>query len=73
VSRVSTEPTNLDAQLGIDEPVFRIRVRIDELAPRLPAAQRTLRPGMTLSANLVLERRSLWEILFNPLLGAVRQ
>jgi len=73
VSRVSTEPTNIDTQLGIEEPVFRIRVRIDELAPRLPAAQRTLRPGMTLSANLVLERRSLWEILFNPLLGAVRQ
>ena len=73
VSRVPTEPTNIDAQLGIDEPVFRIRVRIDELAPRLPADRRTLRPGMTLNANLVLERRSLWEVLLNPLRGAVSQ
>jgi membrane fusion protein len=72
VSRVPTEPTNLDPGLGIEEPVFRIRVRIDEIAPRIPADRRSLRPGMTLTANLVLEQRSLWEVLFNPILGAVR-
>ena len=33
VSRVPTEPTNLDPGLGIQEPVFRIRVRIDECRP----------------------------------------
>ena len=71
VSRVATEPTNIDSNLGIEEPVFRIRVRIDELAPRIPAERRTLRPGMTLNANLVLERRSLWEVLFDPVLGAL--
>ena len=72
VSRVPTEPSAIDAQLGIEEPVFRIRVAIERLAPRATAAQRELRPGMTLSANLVLERRSLWEVLFNPFLGAIR-
>jgi membrane fusion protein len=71
VSRVPTEPTNLDSNLGIEEPVFRIRVRIDEMAPRVPADQRAMRPGMTLSANLVLERRSLWEVLFGPIRSAV--
>jgi membrane fusion protein len=73
VSRVPTEPTNLDPGLGIEEPVFRIRVRIDELAPRVPVERRTLRPGMTLSANLVLENRSLWQVLFGPIIGAVSQ
>ena len=73
VSRVPTEPTNLDPGLGIEEPVFRIRVRIDELAPRVPIDRRTLRPGMTLTANLVLENRSLWQVLFGPILGTVRQ
>jgi membrane fusion protein len=73
VSRVPTEPSNIDAQLGIEEPVFRIRVAIDSLAPRAPAGERQLRPGMTLGANLVLERRTLWEVLFNPFLGAMRR
>ena len=73
VSRVPTEPTAIDAQLGIEEPVFRIRVAIDSVAPRVSAAERRLRPGMTLSANLVLERRSLWEVMFNPFRAAVAQ
>ena len=72
VSRVATDPSNLDTNLGIQEPVFRIRVRIDEFAPRIPADQRFMRPGMTLTANLVLERRSLWEVLFSPVLGSLR-
>jgi len=70
VSRVPTEPSAIDAQLGIEEPVFRIRVAIESLAPRATAEERRLRPGMTLGANLVLERRSLWEVLFNPFLAA---
>ena len=73
VSRVPTEPTNIDSNLGIEEPVFRIRVRIDELPPRVPADRRTLRPGMTLGANLVLENRSLWQVLLGPILGSVSQ
>jgi len=71
VSRVPTEPTSLDSTLGIEEPVFRIRVRIDEMAPRVPASRRAMRPGMTLTANLVLERRSLWEMLFSPVFEAL--
>ncbi len=73
ISRVPTEPTNLDPGLGIQEPVFRIRVRIDELPPRLPAERRNLRPGMTLGANLVLETRSLGQVLFGPIFGSAGQ
>jgi hypothetical protein len=51
--------------------VFRIRVAIEEAVPRLSGAAARLRPGMTLSANLVLEKRSLWEVLFNPISSAV--
>jgi membrane fusion protein len=73
VSRVAIEPSALDSALGIQEPVFRIRVAIDQAVPRLPGgAEARLRPGMTLSANLVLERRSLWEVLFNPVASAFR-
>jgi membrane fusion protein len=72
VSRVPIEPASLDSALGIQEPVFRVRVAIDSAVPRLADADARLRPGMTLSANLVLERRSLWEVLFNPFRSLVR-
>ena len=72
VSRVPVEPGAIDPALGIDEPVFRIRVSIDRLPPRIGDAAARLRPGMTLSANLVLERRRLWEVLFNPIAAALR-
>jgi membrane fusion protein len=49
VSRVPTEPSNLDPGLGIQEPVFRIRVRI------------------------VLETRSLGQVLFGPIFGSAGQ
>src|SRR6478672_5570496 len=35
VSRVPIEPAALDSALGIQEPVFRIRVAIDQAVPRL--------------------------------------
>ena len=71
VSSVPIEPAALDPALQIQEPVFRIRVQIDEVAPRVPGAESRLRPGMTLTANLVLERRRLWEVLFNPIKTAL--
>jgi membrane fusion protein len=71
ISRVPIEPSALDSALGIQEPVFRVRVAIEEAVPRLGGAAARLRPGMTLSANLVLERRSLWEVLFNPVASAL--
>jgi membrane fusion protein len=73
VSTVPIEPGAIDPALQIQEPVFRIRVAIDEVAPRIPDAEARLRPGMTLTANLVLERRRLWEVLFNPIKTALAQ
>lgn len=70
VSRVAVEPSALDPALGIQEPVFRIRVKLLSAPPRLRVAD--LRPGGTLSANLVLSRRRLWEVLFDPILTAIR-
>jgi membrane fusion protein len=72
VSRVPIEAAAIDAALDVKEPVFRIRVRIDAVAPRVAGAESRLRPGMTLTANLVLERRRLWEVLFNPIAAALR-
>ena len=71
VSRVPVEPNSLSPDLNIQEPVFRIRVRLDQLPPRAARVEQAIRPGMTLTANLVLEHRSLWEMLFFPIRSAL--
>ena len=72
VSSVPTNATGLKYTTSGGEPVFRVRVKIDSGSEgaRFPAGQ--LRDGMTLSANLVLEDRSLWEVFLQPILKVMR-
>ena len=66
ISRVATDPTNVDPGLKITEPVFRIRVRIVNVSQQSEFTAANLRPGMTLSGKLPLERRNLWQIFLGP-------
>jgi membrane fusion protein len=70
-SRVPVEPTSVSAPQSDSEPVFRVRVSLDGL-PRRGAETLSVRPGMTLSANLILQRQSLWRALFDPVAAALR-
>lgn len=72
VSTVPTPPVGLTQTTMSGEPVFRVRVKIDagQAAQRFQSGQ--LRDGMTLSANLILENRSLWEVFFGPMLKGTR-
>jgi membrane fusion protein len=72
VSGVPTDAGAIDTGLNIHEPVYRIRVRIDRVS-RDVAAERPLRPGMTLASNLITERRRLWEVFLDPVLRAIRR
>lgn len=73
VSSVPTDPSAVDPGLKITEPVYRVRVRIDRIAgPNEPLANQ-IRPGMTLRADLVLERRSLLQIFLDPIFRAVKR
>ena len=67
IARVSTEAANVDPGLKIDEPVFKIKAKLLRFAPRTRDGAQSLRPGMTLSGKLILERRSLWQIMFGPI------
>jgi membrane fusion protein len=71
VARMPVQGATLDKQLALDEPVFKVRVSIDTLPDAARRGER-LRAGMTLVANIELERRSLWELLFNPFASALR-
>lgn len=73
VSRVPIEPRNIGLDLGSNEPVFRIRARVEHMPARTPVPADALRPGMTISASLVLEERNLWQVLFGPLVEAMNR
>ncbi len=70
ISRVAIDPANVDAAIRPTEPVFRVRVRIDSMGG-LTVPKDGLRPGMTLSANLVMQSKPLWELIVGPVKARV--
>jgi len=68
VSPVAVDNAALDPVLEINEPVFRIRVRL-QADERL----QQMRPGMMLSADLLMARRPLWALLLGPITATVRR
>ena len=72
LSSVPTDPGAIATGMNIQEPVYRMRVRIDRTDGGSEIG-RPLRPGMTLSANLITERRRLWEVFLDPILRSWRQ
>jgi membrane fusion protein len=73
VSSTVLDPRQLAQPLKIEEPVYRIEVtpsRQDVLAfgDRVP-----LQPGMALTANLILDRRSFLDWLLEPLHAVLRR
>ncbi|PHV08240.1 secretion protein [Janthinobacterium sp. BJB412] len=59
----------MPAQGRSSEPVYRVRVRLDVQDVVAAGRPYALKPGMQLSASLVLEHRTLVEWLLEPLLG----
>jgi membrane fusion protein len=76
VTWVSEVPAEVPASLAVAgpaaEPMFRVRVRLNADEQRRRVFAERLRAGMTLSANLILENRSLWSVIFDPVLRAIR-
>ena len=73
VTWVSTVPTTVsDNQMKpiAAQSMFRVRVEIDSEAFDKKLQQGQLRAGMRLSANLILEDRSLWEVFLAPVIKA---
>ncbi|MFM7703628.1 MAG: HlyD family secretion protein [Rubrivivax sp.] len=78
VSRTPLDPQDLPAgqQQALaaaaqgTEPLFRIRVALHAQALRTRGAEHALRPGLWLEADIVQERRAVWEWILEPALGA---
>lgn len=72
VERVSREvwvPGDKLGPLAVREPVYRVDVRLSEREIQAGGAALPLRPGMLLSADVLLERRKVWQWLFEPALA----
>ncbi|MGR6331420.1 HlyD family secretion protein [Sphingomonas sp. XXL09] len=67
VSRVALDPRQIDAPFKIEEPVYRVTVVPDHQTVIGYGENVRLQPGMTLAANVILERRSFVDWLLEPL------
>lgn len=67
VSRSIVAPNEIDAVVNVDEPVYRIRVSLDRQDVSAFGRSLALQAGMTLTANIVLDRRSFLDWLLEPL------
>lgn len=51
------------------QPVYRVRVRLEHQSIPTYGQSRALKPGMAFSADIMMDRRSLLEWIFEPLYG----
>jgi membrane fusion protein len=65
-------PTAL-SQGALSEPLYRITVGLDRQSVSAYGQEQALSPGMQLDADVLLERRSLIEWIFEPLLSLARR
>jgi len=54
--------------LSAKEPVYRVDVRLDRQAVSALGQDFSLRPGMSVNADLLLEKRTLFEWIFEPVI-----
>tara|TARA_R110000787_G_scaffold140507_1_gene254049 strand:- start:2406 stop:3647 length:1242 start_codon:yes stop_codon:yes gene_type:complete len=74
VSRTVLAPAEVAIPgLQVQEPVFRVRVRMKQDSVSAYGQTVPLQPGMLLTADVVIDRRSLLEWLLDPLYAAGRR
>lgn len=73
ISRSALSPAEVAAVLGQSvqqtEPLYRVQVALDSQRVMAYGKAEPVRPGMALDADILMERRSLIEWVFEPLYG----
>jgi membrane fusion protein len=74
VSRSATAASELTSLLGrpITEPLYRVLVELDQQTVNAYGRAEPLKPGMTVDADILLDRRRLIEWVLEPLYGVSR-
>jgi membrane fusion protein len=69
VSRTVWSPGEKVGPVTVTEPVYRVDVRLDSQQVQMGKQQLALRPGMAVNADILQEKRKVWEWVFEPLLS----
>lgn len=62
-------PNEVNMPIPVNEPVYQVHVKLDSQAVKAYGSEVQLQSGMLLSADIVLEQRSLLNWLFEPILS----
>ena len=73
IARTVIDPRQLAVPLRFEEPVYRIDVAPEAQTVGAYGERQPLQPGMTLTANLILDRRSFGDWLLQPLNAVLRR
>lgn len=73
IAGAPTDPADLTVPIETKESLYRVLVSVDAGSVEGYGKQWRLAPGMRLSADLVLDDRSMWEWLFDPIIAARRR
>ena len=68
MSRTVWSPGERVGPMAAREPVYRIDVKLDKQLISANGQDFALRPGMLVSADLLLEKRTVFEWVFEPVL-----
>lgn len=71
VSRTIFNPDELPPSIPLDEPAYRVSIRIGQQFVSAGEDRFPLQSGMTLQADIVQEKQRLWSLLFGSLNGGV--
>jgi membrane fusion protein len=69
VGRTVWSPGERVGPLTVKEPAYRIEVALEQQGIRTNAQEIPLRPGMLLNADILLEKRTVFEWVFEPVLA----
>ena len=69
VSRIALDPRQVDSPVQAKEPVYKIVVALKNQTIATSGGTLALQAGMTLSANIILDRRSFLEWLLQPIIS----
>ena len=69
VSRTVWSPGEKVGQLVVKEPVYRVDVRLDAQHVAVGDQKLPLRSGMMVNADILQEKRKVWEWVFEPVLS----
>jgi membrane fusion protein len=73
VAKAPVNPNELPIPLETREALYRVRVKLDANSQTAYQRDWPLSPGMRLTADLILEKRSFWDWLFDPILAAQKR